>query len=80
MESGQPFNVVILDLTIPGGMGGRETIKRLLNIDPGVKAIISSGYADQSVMAEYREYGFSGMVAKPYTLEQLGNAVHDLIG
>jgi CheY-like chemotaxis protein len=80
MESGRPFNVVILDLTVPGGMGGRETIKQLLEVDPGVRAIVSSGYAEESVMAEYKEYGFCGMVAKPYSVEQLGKAVHDLIG
>ena len=79
MESGQPFNVVILDLTIPGGMGGEAAIKKLLNIDPGVRAIVSSGYADEAVMANYKKYGFSGMVAKPYTLEELGKAVQDLM-
>jgi CheY-like chemotaxis protein len=79
-ESGQPFSVVILDLTIPGGMGGIMTIRELIKIDPGVKAIVSSGYTDESVMAEYRQYGFSGMVAKPYTFEQLGKAVQDVIG
>jgi two-component system cell cycle sensor histidine kinase/response regulator CckA len=79
MESGQPFSVVILDLTIAGGMGGREAIKRLLDVDPGVKAIVCSGYTDQSVMAEYKEYGFSGMITKPYTLKELGKAVRDVI-
>jgi len=80
MESGRPFSLVILDLTIPGGMGGKEAIRHLLEIDPGVKAIVSSGYAEESVMAEYKKYGFCGMVAKPYTLDQLGRAVHDVIG
>jgi PAS domain S-box-containing protein len=80
MESGKPFNVVILDLTIPGGMGGRETIKKLLKIDPGVKAIVSSGYADESVMAEYRGYGFSGMAAKPYTVDKLRHVLSELTG
>ena len=80
MESGQPFSAVILDLTIPGGMGGKETIRKLLRIDPGVKAIVSSGYVDKSVMAKYREYRFSGMVVKPYTLEELSQALRDVIG
>jgi CheY-like chemotaxis protein len=80
MESGQPYSAVILDLTIPGGMGGRETIRELLKIDPGVRAIVSSGYAEKSAMAEYKEYGFSGMVAKPYTLEELGKAIQDVMG
>jgi PAS domain S-box-containing protein len=80
MKCGNPFNVSILDLTIAGGMGGEESIKKLLKIDPGIKAIVSSGYADDPVIARYREYGFSGIVAKPYTLEELGKAVHDAIG
>jgi PAS domain S-box-containing protein len=80
MKSGQPFNVAILDLTIAGGMGGEETIKKLLKIDPGARAIVSSGYADDPVMAGYKDYGFSGMVAKPYNLAELGKALHDVIG
>ena len=80
MESGQPFSVVILDLTIPGGMGGMETMKKLLELDPGVRAIVSSGYSNESVMAGYKKYGFSGMIAKPYTSVELGKAVHDVMG
>ena len=80
MKSGHPFGVAILDLTIPGGMGGEVTIQKLLDIDPGVKAIVSSGYIDDPVMAEFSAYGFSGMVAKPYTLEELRKAVQDVIG
>jgi len=80
MESGNPFTVAILDLTIPGGMGGKMTVKKLHKIDPGVKAIVSSGYVDDSVIAKYKEYGFSGMVAKPYTIEELRKALQDVIG
>jgi PAS domain S-box-containing protein len=80
METGNPFTVAILDLTIAGGMGGEEAVKKLLKIDSGVKAIVSSGYADDPVIAKYGEYGFSGMVAKPYTIEELGKAVQDVIG
>ena len=78
--SGNPFAVAILDLTIPGGMGGEATIKELLKIDPAVKAIVSSGYIDDPVMADYSKYGFSGMVAKPYTIEELRKAVQNVIG
>jgi DNA-binding NtrC family response regulator len=56
----------ILDLTIPGGMGGKEVIKILLNIDPEVKAIVFSGYAEGEVMSNYRKYGFKGMMPKPF--------------
>ena len=80
MESGNPFTVAILDLTIPGGMGGKMTVKKLHKIDPGVKAIVSSGYVDDSVIAKYKEHGFSGIVAKPYTIEELRKALQDVIG
>ena len=80
IESGQPFNAAILDLTIAGGMGGEVAVKKLLKIDPGVKAIVSSGYADDQVIAKYRDYGFSGTVTKPYTITELGKAVRDVIG
>ena len=80
MEEAKPFSVVIFDLTIPGGMGGEEAIKKLLSIDPAVKAIVSSGYVDDAVIAKYMEYGFSGMVAKPYTTGELRKVVQDVIG
>ena len=57
---------MILDLTVPGGLGGKETMEQLLEIDPGVKAIVSSGYSEDPIMAESRRYGFSGIIAKPY--------------
>jgi len=68
-----------LYLTIAGGMGGIDTVQKLLKIDADVRAIVSSGYADNSAMAEYRGYGFSGMVAKPYTIEQLRKALQDVM-
>ncbi len=79
LESDSPFDVVILDLTIRGGIGGKETIKRLLDIDPGVKAIVSSGYSDDSVIADYGSYGFSGCLAKPYNFEDLRDTVNALL-
>jgi len=77
--SGAPFDAVILDLTIPGGMGGKKAIQGLLKIDPGVKAIVSSGYSNDPVMADFREYGFSGVAAKPYKIKQLSETLHNVI-
>jgi len=78
-ESGQPFDAVILDLTIPGGMGGKEAIKKLLEIDPDARVIVSSGYATDPVMADYRKYGFSAVITKPYVIEQLNETLYKLL-
>ncbi len=69
--AGAPFDVVIMDLTIPGGIGGKEAIKDILALDPQARVIVSSGYADDPVMANYADYGFKGVAAKPYTLGNL---------
>jgi PAS domain S-box-containing protein len=78
-EAGKPFDAVILDLTIPGGMGGKEAIKKLLEIDPDVKAIVSSGYATDPIMSDYKKYGFSAVVTKPYSVEQLEKTLQGLL-
>lgn len=70
-ERGNPFDYVILDLTIYGGMGGREAIEILKGINPGIKAIVSSGYSENPVMANFREYGFSGVLTKPYSIDDI---------
>lgn len=80
LESGEPYDVVILDLTVPGAMGGKEAVKGLLEVDPNVKAIVSSGYSNDPIMAGYREYGFLGVMAKPYSIEDLGEKLKDVIG
>ncbi len=78
-EENIPFDIVIMDLTIPGGMGGKKTIKKLLRIDPDARAIVSSGYSNDPVMAEYRDYGFRSVIVKPYQLEDLAKAVQDTL-
>jgi two-component system, cell cycle sensor histidine kinase and response regulator CckA len=75
----RPFDLVIMDLTIPGGMGGQETIQRLRQIDPTVRAIVSSGYSSSPVMADYHAYGFAGVVKKPFTASQLKAALQPLL-
>jgi PAS domain S-box-containing protein len=79
MEQGRPFDVVILDLTVPGGMGGLETIETLKRIDPQVKAIVSSGYSTDSIMADFQKHGFAGVVPKPYTPEQLTETLNHVM-
>jgi len=78
-ESGKPFGAVIMDLTIPGGMGGKEAIKKLLEIDPGAKVIVSSGYATGPIMSDYKKYGFSAVVTKPYSAAQIEKTLHSII-
>lgn len=75
----QPFEAVILDLTIPGGRGGRETITQLKELDPQVTAIVSSGYSKDPVMADHEAYGFKAVLSKPYTLGQLGRILQDVL-
>jgi PAS domain S-box-containing protein len=79
-EEGKRFRVVILDLTIRGGMGGKETIKQLKNIDPGVKAIISSGYSQDAIMSDPLIYGFCGVVTKPFQPTTLLLAIQNALG
>jgi PAS domain S-box-containing protein len=79
LETNRPFDAVLLDLVVPGGMGGRETIERLSEVDPKVKAIVVSGYAQDPALTEFRNYGFKASIAKPYTLEELDTALHSVI-
>lgn len=74
-DSGKPVDLVIMDLTIPGGMGGQEAAQKLLGIDPAAKIIVASGYSNDPVMAHYRDYGFCGAVTKPFDLTELSNAI-----
>jgi PAS domain S-box-containing protein len=78
-ENTRPFAAVILDLTIPGGMGGKETLAEMLKIDPSVKAVVSSGYANNPIMADYRAHGFSACISKPYTVNELSNVLKNIV-
>ena len=76
---GQRFDAVVLDLTVRGGMGGKEAAERILALDPAAHLMVSSGYSEDSVMAEYRRHGFSAVLPKPYTAQQLCEAVQAMI-
>jgi two-component system, cell cycle sensor histidine kinase and response regulator CckA len=78
-EINKPYDVVVLDLTIAGGMGGREALEHLQNIDPNVRAIVSSGYSGDQILSDYRRYGFSGIVSKPYKIADLAQALQDVM-
>jgi len=74
--AGRPFDLVILDLTVRGGMGGAEAIRELRAIDPGVRAVLASGYADERLLADHRDAGFAAFLRKPYDLDELRRALH----
>ena len=78
-ETGAPFDLAIMDLTVPGGMGGKDAVKKLLEIDPGAKVVVSSGYSKDPVMAEYGHYGFKGVVAKPFRVKELSEIIHRIM-
>ncbi len=76
----RPFDVIIMDLTIPGGMSGEETIHRLREIDPDAKVVVSSGYSNDAILSRYEEYGFSAALTKPWRIEELSETLDRLIG
>ncbi len=80
LVSDKPITAVIMDLTVPGGMGGREAIGKLLEIDPQAKVLVSSGYSSDQVMANHRDWGFAGVIAKPYRVEELARILQEVIG
>jgi PAS domain S-box-containing protein len=79
LRKGEHFDAVIMDLTVPGGMGGKEALTKLLDIDPAVKAIVSSGYSNDPIMANFRNHGFKGVVTKPYRIRDLGETLWDVL-
>jgi CheY-like chemotaxis protein len=80
LDKNQPFDLVIMDLTIPGEKGGIEVLKDILEIDPNVKALVSSGYSGDEVMSNFKNYGFKGVVTKPYTMKKLIEEIEKVIG
>jgi two-component system cell cycle sensor histidine kinase/response regulator CckA len=67
-----------LDLTIPGGMGGKGTVKDILALDPQAKVIVASGYSNDPVMSHFREHGFSGVISKPFRVAELNEVIQNL--
>lgn len=80
LEKGERFDLVVLDLTVRGGMGGKEAMKKICQLDPDIKSIVSSGYSNDPVMSEYKKYGFNGVIAKPFRLEDFKRVVNDVLG
>lgn len=74
-----PFDVVIMDLTIPGGMGGKDVLRLLLDVDPSIKAIVTSGYSNDPIMSDYNDYGFAGVIAKPFVIDEFINVIETVI-
>lgn len=77
--AGEPFDAVIMDLTVPGGMGGKEAVRRLLAEYPGARAIVSSGYSEDPIMSDFARHGFRGVIAKPYTLADLRKVLETVL-
>ncbi len=75
LNTEEHIDIIIMDLTIPGGMGGKEAVQHILNINPDAKVIVASGYSNDPVMADCKKYGFSASVAKPFDLQELEKAI-----
>jgi len=79
LGSSSPFDAVVLDLTVRGGMGGKDAIVKLLEIDPNIKAIASSGYSNDPIISDCRQYGFKDAIAKPYDIKRLSDMIKRII-
>jgi two-component system, cell cycle sensor histidine kinase and response regulator CckA len=79
VDTDVPYHIVIMDLTIPGGMGGREAIQHLLSKHPNARVIVTSGYANDPIMKDYKTYGFKGRIHKPIDLIELTNTIEKVL-
>ena len=79
LQEKRPFDCVVMDLTIPGGMGGRDTVRKLHDLDANVNAIVSSGYSNDPIMSQYEQFGFRGVITKPYTIESFSTALRRVL-
>jgi DNA-binding NtrC family response regulator len=79
IQGGKPFGAVIMDLTIPGSQGGKDVIKDLIKLDPAVRAIVSSGYSNDPIMSNCSEYGFKGVIKKPFKMEELSEVIEQTL-
>ena len=77
--AGSPFDIVILDLSVPNGLGGKETIEQLRNFDPAVKAVVSTGYTNDPVVQDFSHYGFSERLTKPYNINEMKNLLEKVM-
>ena len=80
LSSGEPFDAAILDLTVPGAMGGREAVQKMLALQPGLRTIVASGYSADPIMQQHSLFGFSAALPKPYSLHAMGEALRGLLG
>ncbi|NOX34412.1 MAG: response regulator [Deltaproteobacteria bacterium] len=79
LKNNTPAHMVIMDLTVPGGMGGKKASKIILDLDPKAKIVISSGYSNDPIMTNYKDYGLKGIILKPYRMEELKTAIQDIL-
>ena len=79
LGKGHPYDIIIMDLTVPGAMGGAQAVREILEINPNAKVIVSSGYSNDPIMAHFQEYGFKGVIAKPYSIEEIIKIINDVL-
>ena len=79
MDLGEPFDAIILDLTVKDGIGGKDAVVKILGINPRAKVIVSSGYANDHVMTDFKSHGFSGILVKPYTIKEMSEVLNKIL-